>query len=121
MIAVARKNNATNDRQILSKALFNAAEAMNISKAEAAGIIGRERTGVVRDGIDPDSKAGELALMFIRIYRGLYAVVGSDRDNMKHWVATENQTFGQSPRKMMDSCQGLVRVLMYLDAIRGKV
>ena len=121
MIAVARRDNAINDRQVLSKALFNAAEAMNISKTEAAGIIGRERTGVVRDGIDPNSKAGELALIFIRIYSGLYAVVGGDQDNMRHWVATENQTFGQSPRKMMDSCQGLVRVLMYLDAIRGKV
>jgi len=121
MITAVRKNNATNDRQVLNKALFNAAEAMGISKAEAAGIIGRERTGIVRDGIDPNSKAGELALMFIRIYRGLYAVVGGDQDNMRHWVATENQYFGQSPRQMMDSCQGLVRVLMYLDAIRGKV
>jgi hypothetical protein len=121
MMTVARNNNVNNDRQVLSKALFNAAEAMGISKAEAAKIIGRERTGIVRDGIDPNSKPGELALMFIRIYRGLYAVVGGDQDNMKHWITTENQTFGQSPRQMMDSCQGLVRVLMYLDAIRGKV
>lgn len=68
----------------MNKALFNAAEAMGISKAEAAGIIGRERTGIVRDGIDPNSKAVELALMCILMYRGMYAVVGGDQNNMRH-------------------------------------
>lgn len=121
MTTATQKNDEIDDRQVLGKALCNAAEALGISRADAAGMIGRERTGVVRDGIDPKSKAGELALMFIRVYRGLYAVVGGDQENMRHWVATDNQYFGQSPRQMMESCQGLVRVLMYLDAIRGKV
>ena len=121
MVTSARKNNDIDDRQVLGKALYNAAEALGLSKTEAAKIIGRERTGIVRDGIDPNSKAGELAMMFIRVYRGLYAVVGGDQENMRHWVATDNQYFGQSPRQMMQTCQGLVQVLMYLDAIRGKV
>lgn len=121
MVTSARKNNEINDRQVLGKALFNAAEVLGLNKTEAAKIIGRERTGIVRDGIDPNSKAGELAMMFIRVYRGLYAVVGGDQENMRHWVTTDNQYFGQSPRQMMATCQGLVRVLMYLDAIRGKV
>jgi hypothetical protein len=121
MVTVARHNNEIDDRKVLGKALCNAAEVLGLSKTEVAGIIGRERTGIVRDGIDPNSKAGELAMMFIRVYRGLYAVVGGDQENMRHWVDTENQYFGQSPRKMMATCQGLVRVLMYLDAIRGKV
>ncbi|SOB76078.1 Protein of unknown function [Marinobacter sp. LV10R510-11A] len=121
MTTATQKNNEIDDRQVLGKAFCNAAETLGISRADAAGIIGRERTGVARDGIDPKSKAGELALMLIRVYRGLYAVVGGDQENMRHWVATDNQYFGQSPRQMIESCQGLVRVLMYLDAIRGKV
>jgi len=120
VITVTRKDNKIHDWKILGKALFNAAEALGFSKTEAAAIIGCERTGVVRNGIDPNSKAGELALMFIRVYQGLYALVNGNQKNMKHWVATENRYFGQSPRQMMESCQGLVRVLMYIDATRGK-
>jgi hypothetical protein len=107
--------------QVLGKALCNAAEALGLSKTKIAGIIGREHTGIVRDGIYPNSKTGELAMMFIRVYRGLYAAVVGDQENMRHWMDTENQDFGQPPRQMMATCQGLVRVLMYLDAVRGKV
>jgi hypothetical protein len=121
MVTAIRKENKVDDRQVLGKALFNAASALGISKAEAAAIVGRERTGISRDGIDPKSKAGELALMFVRVYRGLYAVVGGDSENMQHWVSTPNASFGKAPRDMMQSCEGLTRVVMYIDAIRGKV
>jgi len=107
------------DRQVLGKALFNAARALGISKADAAQIVGRDRTGISRDGIDPKSKAGELALMLVRVYQGLYAVVGGDSVNMQHWVSTPNSIFGKAPREMMETCEGLARVVMYIDAIRG--
>lgn len=116
----ARKNNEIDDQRILGRALCNAADALGIRREEIVRIIGREHTGVVRDGINPKSKAGELAQMFIRVYQSLYPLVNGNPKNMKHWVATENRYFGQSPRQMMESCQGLVRVLMYLDATRGK-
>ena len=121
MVTAIREEKRVDDRQVLGKALFNAAIALGISKTEAAEIVGRDRTGISRDGIDPKTKAGELALMFIRVYRGLYAVVGGGPVNMKHWVDTKSEQFGQSPREMMNSCQGLTRVVMYIDAIRGKV
>lgn len=121
MVTVSRENNEIDDCQILGKALCNAAESLGFSKTEAAGIIGRERTNIVRDGIDPNSKSGELALMFIRVYRGLFAVVGGDQEDMRHWVTTDNQYFGRSPKQMMTTHhQGLAQVLMYLDAIRGE-
>ncbi|WP_138437944.1 MbcA/ParS/Xre antitoxin family protein [Marinobacter shengliensis] len=120
MTAVINENEV-NDRKLLGEALFNAADFLGISRGEAASIIGRERSGINRDGIDPKSKPGELALMFIRVYRGLYALVGGDKDNMQHWIATDNEYFGMPPKDMMASCQGLVQVVMYIDAIRGKV
>jgi hypothetical protein len=121
MVKAAQTDKGVDDRKVLGKALYNAAEALGISKTDAAKIVGRERTGIARDGIDPGTKAGELALMFVRVYRGLYAVVGGDHENMKHWIKTENQYFGRPPGKMMETCEGLARVVMYLDAIRGKV
>lgn len=121
MTLAAATQNRTNDRTLLAKALFNAADAMGVAKADVSKIVGRDRTGITRDGIDPQSKAGELALMFVRVYRGLYALVGGDRDNMRHWLTTDNEYFGQAPLQAMKTCEGLVRVVMYLDAIRGKV
>ena len=121
MATAIREEKEVDDRQVLGKALFKAAGALGISKADAASIVGRERTGISRDGIDPKSKAGELALMFVRIYRGLYAVVGGDAENMQHWVSTPDKSFGKAPREMMQTCEGLARVVMYIDAIRGKV
>ena len=121
MVTAIQVKKEVDDRQVLGKALFNAAGALGISKGDAAQIVGRERTGISRDGIDPKSKAGELALMFVRVYRGLYALVGGDSENMKHWVSTKNSHLGQAPREMMNSCQGLAQVVLYIDAIRGKV
>lgn len=109
------------DRALLGKALVNAGSALGLTRAEVADIVGRNRTGLLRDGIDPASKAGELALLFIRLYRSVYALVGGDPAAMKHWLNTENRYFGEVPADMVRSAEGLVRVLHYLDAMRGKI
>lgn len=81
----------------------------------------RNRTGLVRDGIDPASKSGELALLFIRLYRSVFALTGGEPAAMKHWINTENRYFDEVPRQLVRSAEGLVRVNHYLDAMRGKV
>ena len=121
MATVADRPRQVDDKVLLGKALFKAADALGISKTDVAGIVGRDRSGITRDGIDPKSKSGELALIFIRIYRGLYARLDGDPANMKHWIHAENTYFAKSPRKALDSCQGLVDVAMYIDGMRGKI
>lgn len=111
----------TQDKALLSKALINAGKAFGFNQTEVAEIVGRNRTGLVRDGIDPTSKAGELALLFIRLYRSVYALTGGDPDTMKHWMNTENRYFNEVPRGLIKSAEGLVRVNYYLDAMRGKL
>ncbi len=110
-----------NDRALLGKALVNAGKALGLTQAEVADIVGRNRTGLLRDGIDPSSKAGELALLLIRLYRSVYALMGGDQSAMKHWLATENRYFDEVPRDMIRTAEGLVRALHYLDAMRGKI
>lgn len=110
-----------NDRALLGKALVSAGKAMGLTQAEVSDIVGRNRTAVLRDGIDPASKAGELALLLIRLYRSVYALTGGDQQAMKHWLATENRYFDEVPRDMIHSAEGLVRALHYLDAMRGKI
>ena len=106
---------------VLTKALLNAGDYLGLTKAELGTAIGKDRTVFSRGKIAPETKAGELALMLIRCYRSLYALVGGDREQMKHWMHTPNTHTGGVPAEQVESVQGLVRVMEYLDAIRGKI
>ena len=50
-------------RAVLTKALINAGKELGISQTVIGHIIGKDRTSLAR-GVDPDSKAGELAKLF---------------------------------------------------------
>ncbi|MCF6299045.1 MAG: MbcA/ParS/Xre antitoxin family protein [Thiomicrorhabdus sp.] len=113
-------NNQPDQKLTLSKALINAGKEIGLSQAQIGKIIGKDRTSLSR-GIDPQSKAGELALLLIRCYRSLFVLVGGKTDDMKHWMHTENRHVGGIPATQLLNTQGLVHVLEYLDALRGKV
>ena len=106
--------------KVLSKALVNAGKALGVSQVELGEIIGKDRSNF-RHGLDPNSKAGELALLFIRCYRSLFALVGGRPRDMKHWMHTENRHIGGIPAEQIKSVTGLARVVEYLDAIRAKI
>ena len=108
------------DRAILSKAFLNAGKELGMTQKELGNVIGKDRTSIGR-GIDPLSKAGELALLFIRCYRSLYVLVGGKPDDMKHWMHTKNRHTKGIPVEQVQTVQGLNRVLEYLDAMRGKI
>lgn len=108
------------EKQTLSKALLSAGKALGLSQADVGKIIGKDRTSISR-GLSPKSKAGELALLLIRCYRSLYVLVGGKPEDIKHWIHTENMHIGGVPAAQMQTAQGLVHTLEYLDALRGKV
>jgi hypothetical protein len=105
---------------VLAKSLLRAAKALGMTQEEAGRMIGRDRSALAR-GIDPRSKAGELALLFVRVYRALHVLVGGAGPDMRHWFATPNRHLNGTPRELVQSVQGLARVVEYLDAIRGKL
>lgn len=107
-------------KDVLVKAVVNAGKSLGLTQEELGEVIGRDRSSFSR-GIEPDSKTGELALMLIRCYRSLYAMVGGDEETMKHWMHTSNKYFNDSPAAQIKSIPGLMTVVEYLDAIRGKV
>jgi hypothetical protein len=109
---------APDARAVLTKALLNAGKGLGLSQERLGEIIGRDRTAFSR-GLDPASKAGELALLLIRCYRSLYALVGGDPSVMQHWMHTRNRDTGGVPAEQVRSVQGLVAVVEYLDAMRG--
>jgi len=116
----AQANSSQESRVVLSKSLINAGKALAVSKTDIGKIVGKDRSSFTR-GIDPQSKAGELALLLIRCYRSLFVLVGGNPDDMKHWMHTRNIHTGGVPAEQVTTVQGLNTVLSYLDAMRGKV
>lgn len=110
---------------VLAKAVLNAAEQLGLKQAQLAAILGVHRTAISRlkgkPELDPASKQGELALLLIRLYRALYALTGGDADWMRHFMNTPNRVTGGIPVQQIESISGLVSVLQFVDAIRGKV
>lgn len=107
--------------QVLATAFLRAGKELGLSQAALEEIIDRNRSSISRNGIDPQTKSGELALLFIRAYRSLFALVGGDAGQMKHWMHTANRHTGGVPAEQVRSVQGLVGVVEYLDAMRGKI
>lgn len=116
----ALANKKVDERLILAKAVLNAGKALGLSQTEVGRVIGKDRTSISR-GLDPTSKAGELALLLIRCYRSLHVLVGGEQENLKHWMHTPNHHTGGVPAQQVQSVPGLNQVLNYLDAMRGKV
>ncbi len=108
------------EEKVLAKAFTNAGKALGVSQAELGLIIGKDRSNF-RNGIDPKTKSGELALLFIRCYRSLFALVGGQAKDMQHWMQTKNTHTGGVPSEQIKTVTGLAYVVEYLDAIRAKV
>lgn len=110
---------------VLAKALLNAADQLGLRQAELAAVLGIHRTAISRLkqnlSLDPASKQGELGLLVIRIARALFALTGGDKEWIQHFIHTPNKATGGVPAKQMETIQGLISVLQFVDAIRGKV
>ena len=116
-LAIATDNKET----ILAKAALNAGRNLGLTQTAIGRIVGKNRSTLLRSGVDPDSRNGELALLLVRCYRSLYALMDGNEAQMRHWMKTPNRHTGGIPAEQVLSVAGLVHVCDYLDAIRGKV
>jgi hypothetical protein len=112
--------------QTLSKATVRAAELLGLAQSELAPILGLSRSTISRlvAGdvlLSPEQKAWELAALFVRLFRSLDAIVGSNTEQARAWLDSENAGLGAAPRQLIATTEGLVRVVQYLDAARGRV
>jgi DNA-binding XRE family transcriptional regulator len=111
--------------EVLAKAVLNAAEQLGLKQAELAQVLGVHRTAISRLkqnlSLDPNSKQGELALLLIRVARAVFALTGGDASWIKHFMHTPNRVTGGIPAQQVQSIHGLMQVLHFVDAIRGKL
>jgi len=118
---------APDEATVVSKALLRAAEVLGLSSTELAGIIGTSESTLSRvrnrkrGPIPLGTKEGELALLFLRVFRSLDALVGGNAAHAKAWLRAENHHVGGVPLRRMKKIEGLVDVAEYLDAMRGTI
>ena len=110
----------------LSNAVVRAAQLLEVPQAELARIIGLSEATISRIAngrrtLDPRSKAWQLAALFVRLFRSLDAIVGSDDAAARAWLRGPNLALGGTPLTLIHEPSGLVRTVDYLDAARARI
>ena len=88
---------------VLAKAVLAAAGRLGLRNRQLAAVIGSSEASVSRlqsgRGLDPERKEGELALLFLRLYRWLDALVGGDDEKARQWLHADNDHLARSSRR----------------------
>jgi transcriptional regulator with XRE-family HTH domain len=111
---------------VLSKATARAAEQLDVRQAQLARVLGLSAatTSRLASGnwvLAEGSKAWELAAAFVRLYRSLAAVTGGKVQIMRDWLHSANDALGGEPAELILTAEGLIHVIQYLDAARGRI
>lgn len=119
------QSNVSQQAIILTKALKNAANYWGLTNKQLGEVIGLSEPTISRlkggkYRIGQESKAWELSLLFLRAFRGLDAYMGGHIENEKRWLKANNHALGGAPLQLMGHIEGLIRVVQYIDYMRGK-
>ncbi|KAB2308879.1 DUF2384 domain-containing protein [Betaproteobacteria bacterium SCN2] len=118
--------NLDRQRRVITKATVNAADLLNIKGADLANILGLSASSVsrMRQGeyqLDPARKEWQIAVLFVRLFRSLDSIVAGREKDAIAWLNSENTALRARPMDMLKDVAGLVHVLDYLDAVRGRI
>lgn len=109
---------------VLSRAIVRAADHLGLTQKQLGQVVGVSEASASRlvAGkflLSPDRpKEWELALLFVRLFRSLDAIWGHEA---RHWMHAPNVALGATPIELATQIAGLVRIVDYLDAVRGRV
>jgi uncharacterized protein (DUF2384 family) len=127
MPRIAPVPQAMNKPLVLTKAVINTAAYLDLPKVKLAHILGVSAATVTRLYtsnylLSPDKKEWDFAVLLVRLFRSLDSIVGGAADDARKWLASENRALsGKKPAELIESTEGLVRVVTYLDAYRAVV
>jgi len=122
----AERPDAVSEGAVMTKAVLRAATRLGVSNKALAGIIGLSEASVSRMGsgtytLSAGDKTFDLAVLFVRLFRALDAVVHGDEAVARAWLRNENAALGGEPLTLIQSLPGLVHAVSYLDARRALV
>lgn len=117
---------APSEAAVLTKAVLRAAEQLEITNRVLATVIGVSEATVsrMRSGeyeLQRGQKAFELAVLFVRLFRSLDAIVGGDKTVARAWLGNANRALDNQPLQLIQTIPGLMNVIGYLDARRAIV
>ena len=111
---------------VLSRATMRAAQLLGVSQGDLADIIGVSAATMSRIAngqkqLEPGSKVWQLAALFVRVFRSLDAIVGSDDGAARAWMRSDNAALGGVPLELIREPAGLARTVDYLDSARARI
>ncbi len=122
----SRPASAADQAAVLTKATLNAATRLGLTNKLLATVIGvsgatvsRMRNGAYK--LQRGQKSFELAVLFVRLYRSLDAIVGGDDAVAGVWLKNRNTALDPEPLALIQTVPGLMNVIQYLDARRAIV
>jgi hypothetical protein len=109
---------------VVTKGVMRAAQRLELSNRVVAAVLGLSEATVSRMGagayqLEPASKPYELAVLMLRLFRSLDAIVGGDVAVARAWLRNQNTALGAAPITLIESVMGLVNVVAYLDHRRA--
>ena len=112
--------------EILGKAAVRAADHLGLPNTVLARVLGLSEATVSRlkHGryvLPQDGKAFELAQLFVRLFRGLDAIMGGDDEASRSWLRSDNLALRGRPIDLIQSVQGLTGTLAYVDSRRARL
>ena len=124
--STSRTRPATDAAAVLSRATVRAARFLAMAQGELAEVIGVSAATLSRlanghKHLEPGSKPWQLAALFVRLFRSLDAIVGSDDAAAQAWLRSDNHALGGVPLTLIRDPAGLVRTVDYLDAARARI
>ena len=110
---------------VIAKATLAAARLLGLNNRDLAVVLGTSEASISRLARDRGFRMGSaeasLALLFLRLFRSLDAIVGGSEVKARAWFTAPNRHVGGVPARQVRTPEGLVNVVQYLDAIRGKL
>lgn len=121
-----RSVRASHAAVVLSRATVRAASLLGIAQVDLADVIGispatMSRIASGQKQLEPGSKPWQLAALFVRLFRSLDAIVGSNDEAARAWMRGKNSGLGGVPLDLVRDPAGLVRTVDYLDAARARI
>lgn len=110
---------------VLTEAVAETAKRLDIKAAELAQIIGVSPSSASRllnaeFMVKEGTPEWQLSALFVRLYRGLYSIVGNSDALARDWLASRNLAFdNRLPIEEIKTILGLVYVCDYIDAHRA--
>src|SRR6478609_9736375 len=110
----------------VTKATIRAAQKLGLKNRMLSAVIGLSEPTVSRMSsgqyeLERTSKAFELSVLFVRLYRSLDAIVGGDENVARAWLNNQNDALRAVPINLIQTVGGLVNAVQYLDTRRARI